>query len=50
MILHPVTMSHLKVPHETRLKYGITDSLIRLSVGIEHAEDIYNDICQALTP
>jgi methionine-gamma-lyase len=50
MILHPVTMSHLKVLHETRLKYGITDSLIRLSVGIEHAEDIYNDICQALTP
>lgn len=48
MILHPVTMSHLKVPRETRLKYGITDALIRLSVGIEHADDIFSDIEQAI--
>ncbi len=48
MILHPATMSHLRVPIETRLKYGITDSLIRLSVGAEHVDDIFTDIEQAL--
>jgi methionine-gamma-lyase len=48
MILHPATMSHMKLPVETRLKYGITDSLIRFSVGIEHVDDIYDDIMQAL--
>lgn len=48
MILHPATMSHLRVPIETRLKYGITDSLIRLSVGAEYVDDIFTDIEQAL--
>jgi methionine-gamma-lyase len=48
MILHPASMSHLKVPLELRLKYRITDSLIRLSVGLEHPEDILEDIFQAL--
>lgn len=48
MILHPATMSHLRVPIETRLKYGITDSLIRLSVGAEHVDDIFEDIEQAI--
>ena len=49
MILHPATMSHLRVPIDIRLKYGITDSLIRLSVGAEHVDDIYGDIEQALS-
>lgn len=48
MILHPATMSHLRVPPETRRHYGITDNLIRLSVGLEHPEDILADIQQAL--
>lgn len=49
MILHPATMSHMKLPMDLRLKYGITDSLIRLSVGIEHVDDIFSDIEQALS-
>ncbi|MBK9221396.1 MAG: aminotransferase class I/II-fold pyridoxal phosphate-dependent enzyme [Saprospiraceae bacterium] len=48
MVLHPASMSHLKIPIETRLKYGITDNLIRFSVGIENIEDIIDDIEQAL--
>ncbi|MBK8955825.1 MAG: aminotransferase class I/II-fold pyridoxal phosphate-dependent enzyme [Saprospiraceae bacterium] len=48
MILHPATMSHLKVDSETRKYYGITDNLIRLSVGLEHPQDILDDIDQAL--
>lgn len=45
---HPATMTHAIVPEEDRLKMGITDSLIRLSVGLEEAEDIMNDLQQAL--
>ncbi len=48
LILHPASMSHLKVPKELRLRNGITDGLIRLSVGIEDPEDIYSDIEAAL--
>ena len=48
MVLHPATMSHLKIPMEQRLKYDIKDSLIRFSVGLEHVEDILDDINQAL--
>jgi methionine-gamma-lyase len=49
LILHPASMSHLNVAREVRLRNGITDGLIRLSVGIEHAEDIIGDISQALS-
>ena len=48
LILHPASMSHLNIPKEIRLRNGITDGLIRLSVGIEHGEDIINDLGQAL--
>ena len=45
---HPTTMTHASIPEPERLKIGITDSLIRLSVGIEDEEDLLNDIEQAL--
>jgi methionine-gamma-lyase len=48
LILHPASMSHLAIPKEVRLANGITDGLIRLSVGIEHAEDIMGDLAQAI--
>ena len=45
---HPATMSHAGVPASEREKLGITDSLIRLSAGIENAEDLINDLAGAL--
>jgi methionine-gamma-lyase len=48
LIEHPASMTHAIVPKEERLKAGITDSLVRLSVGIEDAEDITADLKQAL--
>ncbi len=48
LISHPASMTHYSVPKEERLKYGITDGLIRLSVGIENIADILNDFEQAL--
>ena len=45
---HPVTMSHGSIPESERLKIGITNSLIRLSVGIEDIEDLIEDLDQAL--
>lgn len=48
LVLHPASMSHLNVPKDIRLSNGITDGLIRLSVGIEHVEDIIADLRQAL--
>lgn len=48
LVSHPASMSHFGIPREERLKYGITDGLIRLSVGIENIEDILNDLDQAL--
>ena len=48
LILHPASMSHLRVPREIRLANGITDGLIRLSVGIEDVADIIADLAQAM--
>jgi len=48
LIEHPASMTHAVVPKEERLKAGITDSLVRLSVGIENVEDIAQDLEQAL--
>ncbi|MBM7620611.1 methionine-gamma-lyase [Bacillus tianshenii] len=48
LIQHPATMTHAVVPKENREQMGITDSLIRLSVGLEAKEDIWNDLKQAL--
>lgn len=48
MITHPASMTHAAVPREDRLKRGLTDGLVRLSVGIEDVEDILADLDQAL--
>jgi cystathionine beta-lyase len=48
LIGHPATMTHASIPKEEREKIGIVDSLIRLSVGIEDAEDLIKDLKQAL--
>lgn len=48
LILHPASMSHLRVPKEIREQNGITDGLIRVSVGIENAADIIGDIERAI--
>ncbi|WP_306640759.1 cystathionine gamma-synthase [Sanyastnella coralliicola] len=45
---HPATMTHASIPKEEREKSGVVDSLIRLSVGIEDADDLIKDIEQAL--
>ena len=48
LISHPATMTHSSVPPEVRQRIGITDGLIRLSVGIEDVEDLIDDLDQAL--
>lgn len=48
LILHPASSSHLNVPKEVRLQNGITDGLIRVSVGIENVVDIRADLEQAM--
>ena len=45
---HPASMTHASIPREIREKVGITDGLIRLSVGIESAEDLIADLTQAI--
>ena len=49
LVSHPVTMTHASIPEEERLKIGITDSLIRLSVGVEDIDDLLADLEQALS-
>ena len=48
LLCHPVSMTHGSVPVEERLKFGLTDGLVRFSVGCEDVEDIIADIKQAL--
>jgi cystathionine beta-lyase/cystathionine gamma-synthase len=48
LISHPATMTHASVPAETRARLGVTDSLVRLSVGIEDLEDRKGDLHHAL--
>lgn len=48
LIQHPASMTHSKVPKEARESAGITDGLVRFSVGIENVEDIINDLKQAM--
>lgn len=48
LIQHPSSMTHAAIPREERLASGLTDGLIRLSVGIEDVEDIIADLAQAL--
>lgn len=49
LVSHPATMTHYGIPREERMKYGISDGLIRMSVGIENYEDLESDIAQALS-
>ena len=48
LLSHPASMTHFGVPKEKREQYGITDGLIRMSVGIENIADILNDLDQSL--
>ena len=48
LIGHPASMTHASIPREERLKVGLTDSLIRLSVGIEDIDDLIADLSAAL--
>jgi len=48
LITHPATMTHASIPRDVRLAHGITDGLIRLSVGIEDSGDLIVDLHQAL--
>lgn len=48
LISHPATMTHASIPPEERKKIGVTDGLVRLSVGIEDVEDILDDLKSAL--
>jgi cystathionine beta-lyase len=47
LIGHPATMTHASIPREERLKVGLTDSLVRLSVGVEDVEDLIEDLKKA---
>ena len=48
LVSHPPTMTHAAVPQEMREKNGIVDGLVRLSIGIEHCDDLIGDLKQAL--
>jgi cystathionine beta-lyase/cystathionine gamma-synthase len=48
IITHPASMTHAAIPPEERARIGVTDGLVRISVGIEDAEDIVDDLKQAL--
>ncbi|GAC1584953.1 MAG: cystathionine gamma-synthase [Ginsengibacter sp.] len=48
LIGHPASMTHASIPREDRIKNGLVDSLIRLSVGIEDADDLIEDLKQAI--
>jgi methionine-gamma-lyase len=49
LIQHPASMTHASVPRDEKLKAGITDDLVRYSVGIENINDLINDLNQALS-
>lgn len=48
LINHPASMTHASIPREERIKNGLSDSLIRISVGIEDADDLIDDLKQAI--
>ncbi|HOQ89451.1 MAG TPA: PLP-dependent transferase, partial [Candidatus Hydrogenedentes bacterium] len=48
LIEHPWTMTHVSMPEEARAAAGITEDLIRISVGLEHVDDLIADLAQAL--
>lgn len=48
LINHPASMTHASIPREERIKNGLSDGLIRLSVGIEDADDLIEDLKMAI--
>ena len=48
LIGHPASMTHASIPREERLRTGLTDGLIRISVGVEDVEDLIQDLDQVL--
>ncbi len=48
LVTCPAVQTHADVPPELRASYGLTDRLLRLSVGIEHAQDLVEDLARAL--
>jgi cystathionine beta-lyase/cystathionine gamma-synthase len=48
LINHPASMTHASIPKEERVKSGLVDSLMRLSIGVEDVEDLIEDLSQAL--
>ena len=48
LVCHPASMTHASIPYEVRQKVGITDGLIRLSIGIENMDDLLADLAQAI--
>ena len=48
LISHPATMTHASVPPERRHAIGVTDDMVRISVGIEDVDDLREDLAQAL--
>ena len=48
LVCHPATMTHASIPAELRQAAGVDDGLVRLSVGIEDADDLQEDLRQAL--
>ena len=48
LINHPASMTHVSMGEEARTKAGVTDQLLRLSVGVEHIDDLCDDLTQAL--
>jgi cystathionine beta-lyase/cystathionine gamma-synthase len=49
LINHPASMTHASIPREERIKNGLSDTLIRLSVGIEDADDLIADLEHAIS-
>ena len=49
LISHPATMTHASVPPDRRQAIGVTDDLVRISVGIEDVEDLREDLARALS-
>ena len=48
IVTHPASTTHSKLSESDRLEVSITDGLVRVSVGLEHVDDIINDLDQAL--
>lgn len=48
LVCRPASMTHASIPYEVRQKVGITDGLIRLSIGIENIDDLLADLAQAI--